>query len=436
MLRQNPNNEIFTLSNVLKFLFKRKSFKMKEFFKVTDLNKVLEYVSAFPRVKIEDIPLVESLGRILAEDMNADVDLPNFMRSTMDGYAVCASSTFGASEANPAYLVVKGSVPMGTFPDFSIGAGEAARISTGGMLPKGADSVVMIEHTEAIDTTTIEVYRSVAPAQNILEKGEDFHKGAVLVPTGKRIRAQEIGLLAAFGIEKCTVYKKPVIGIISTGDEVVPVKDMPAPGQIRDINIYTLAGLVQKSGAIPITYGIVRDDFDDLFEKCTAALTQSDMVLISGGSSVGARDYTIEVLSALPASEILFHGISISPGKPTILARSRNQAVWGLPGQVTSTMVVFEIVVKPFIEHVCGLLPEHKRHFNLSARLGRNVSSTQGRADYIRVKLFQKDGTLWAEPMLGKSGLINTMVKADGLIEIGVNTEGLDKGAEVDVIPL
>jgi molybdopterin molybdotransferase len=409
---------------------------MKEFFKVTDLSNVLKYASDFPRVGTEDIPLVESMGRILVRDMKADVDLPDFKRSTMDGYAVSASSTFGASEANPAYLIVKGSVPMGAIPDFSIGIGEAAGISTGGMLPKGADSVVMIEHTEAVDKTTIEVYRSVAPAQNILEKGEDFQKDAVLVPSGKRIRPQEIGLLAAFGIERVPVYKKPVIGIISSGDEVVSIRDMPHPGQIRDINTYTLAGLVKKSGAVPMTYGIVRDDFNDLFEKCTAALNQSDMVLISGGSSMGARDYTIEVFSALPESEILVHGISISPGKPTILARSQRRSIWGLPGQVTSTMVVFEIVVKPFIEHIGGFLPEHKGHFNLFARLGRNVSSTQGRADYVRVKLLQKDGILWAEPVLGKSGLINTMVKADGLIEIGLNTEGLDKGAKVEVIPL
>ena len=182
---------------------------MKEFFKVTDLRHVLGYAADFPRVETQDIPLVESMGRILIQDINADIDLPDFMRSTMDGYAVRASSTFGASEANPAYLIVKGSVPMGATPDFSIGAGEAAGISTGGMLPKGADSVVMIEHTEAIDKTTIEVYRSVAPAQNILEKGEDFKKDSVLVPAGKQIRPQEIGLLAAFGIETVTVYKKP-----------------------------------------------------------------------------------------------------------------------------------------------------------------------------------------------------------------------------------
>ena len=409
---------------------------MKEFFKVTDLQKVLEYASDFPRVETESVPLLEATGRILAADIFSDVDLPDFMRSTMDGYAVCASSTFGASEANPAYLTIKGNVDMGKPPDFSLGPGQAARILTGGMLPDGADSVVMIEHTETIDDISIEVYRSVAPGQNILEKGEDISKGAILVTGGKKLRAQETGLLAAFGNKTVSVYKKPVIGIISTGDEVVTIDEKLALGQIRDINTYTLTGLLKKVGAVPVTFGIVGDDFDDLFEKCTLAMAQSDMVLISGGSSVGTRDFTIEALSALPDAAILVHGISISPGKPTILARSNNKAIWGLPGHVVSAMVVFEVVVRPFIEHIGGLSEKHKKDIRLSALLNRNISSAQGRVDYLRIRLSERDGILWAEPILGKSALINTMVKADGLIEIGVNTEGLDKGTEVEVIPL
>jgi len=385
---------------------------MKEFFKVTDLKKVLEYTSDFPRVKTEDVPLPEATGRVLAADIFSEVDLPDFMRSTMDGYAISASSTFGASEANPAYLTIRGSVSMGESPAFSVGPGEAAKISTGGMLPGGTDSVVMIEHTETIDKTTIEVYRSIAPGQNVMEKGEDISMGAVLVSDGKKLRAQETGLLAAFGQETVRVYKKPVIGIISTGD------------------------LVKNAGAEPATFGIVRDDFNDLFEKCTLALEKADMVLISGGSSVGTHDFTIQVLAALPDAQILVHGISISPGKPTILAKSHHHAIWGLPGQVVSAMVVFEVVVKPFIEQISGLSIKQKKEFKLPALLSRNISSSQGRADYIRVRLNEIDGALWAEPILGKSGLINTMVKADGLIEIGVNTEGLDKGTEVEVIPL
>jgi len=407
---------------------------MKEFFKVTDLKQVLEYAVDFPKVGTEDVPLDEAAGRVLAENIVSDVDLPDFMRSTMDGYAVKAASTFGATEGSPAYLTVKGVVEMGEAPSFSITTGDAAKISTGGMLPVGADSVVMIEHTETIDDTTIEVYRSVAPGQNILEKGEDFKKGDVVLAGGQKLRAQETGLLAAFGREEVRVYQKPVIAIISTGDEVVAINEDPGPGRIRDINTYTLSTLVQGIGGIPLPLGIVGDDFNDLLELCTTALERSDMILISGGSSVGTRDFTIDVLSALPDAAIMVHGISISPGKPTILARSRSHALWGLPGHVVSAMVVFEVVVRPFIEHIGGLALRSKKHFKLSARLSRNLSSPQGRIDYVRVRLIEKEREVWAQPILGKSGLINTMVKADGLIEIGINTEGLDKGTAVEVL--
>lgn len=406
---------------------------MKEFFKVTELRKVLELAAGFPRVSTETVALEETTGRILAADVVSDVDLPDFARSTMDGYAVRASSTFGATEGNPAYLTVVGSVSMGKSPGFTVGTGEAARISTGGMLPEGSDSTVMIEHAESIDDTTIEVYKSVAPGQHVLLKGEDIRKGDVMLRSGRKLRPQETGLLAAFGKVAVTVYKKPVIGIISTGDEVVPANEIPGPGRIRDINTHTLSGLVVEAGAVPVTYGIVRDNFDVLFEKCSQALEASDMVLISGGSSVGTRDFTIEVLSALPDAHILVHGIPISPGKPTILARARDRAFWGLPGHVVSAMIVFDIVVRPFIEHIGGRSAEDKKEIRIFARLSRNVSSAQGRTDYVRVRLIEKDGCLWAEPILGKSGLINTMVKADGLIEIGMNTEGLDRGVDVAV---
>jgi len=409
---------------------------MKEFFKVTNLDKVLECTSKFHVVETEEVSLSDMTGRILADSIVSDIDLPAFSRSTMDGYAVRGSSTFGATEGNPAYLALKGSVAMGESPDFSINTGEAAGIPTGGMLPDGSDSVVMIEHTEALDDTTIEIYKSVAPGQHVVEAGEDIKSGEVVLTRGQELRPQEIGLLAALGKIAAKVYKKPVIGIISTGDEVVPIGEVPEPGQIRDINTYTLSGQVQEAGGAPLTFGIVRDDYDALYSKCAEALTKSDMVLISGGSSVGMRDYTIEVLSNLPDSSILVHGISISPGKPTILAKAQNKAFWGLPGHVTSAMVVFKTVVLPFIRHIAGSAWLNDRKLNIFANLSRNVSSAQGRVDYIRVRMFEKNGVLWAEPILGKSGLINTMVKADGLIEVGINTEGLDKGSQVKIIPL
>jgi molybdopterin molybdotransferase len=409
---------------------------MKEFFKVKTIEKVLEYRTQFVPMETEAVPLTDSMGRILAEDIHSDIDLPDFPRSIMDGFAVRGGSTFGASEGNPAYLVVKGSVSMGESSDLSVGPGEAVRISTGGMLPAGADSVVMIEHTEAIDDTTIEVYRSVAPGQNMVTVGEDIKKGEAILPAGQPIRPQETGLLAALGRQKVGVYKRPVVGIISTGDEIVPVSDVPGPGQIRDVNTYTLMSQVHEVGAVAVPFGIVHDDYDALRAKCAQALEQCDLVLVSGGSSVGARDFTIDVISAMEDSAVLFHGISISPGKPTILARIQNKQFWGLPGHVVSAMVVFSRIVKPFIEYISGMGDDVRKEIRLTARLSRNVASAQGRVDFVRIRLFQENGANWAEPILGKSGLISTMVKADGLIEIGMNTEGLDKGSEVEVILL
>jgi len=408
---------------------------MKEFFNVETIEAVLAHAPSFAAVEVETVSLAECMGRILAEDIYSDVDIPDFNRSTMDGFAVRASSTFGASEANPAYLTITGQIPMGVKPNFTIGPGEAARISTGGMLPEGADSVIMIEHTDLLDDTTLEAYRSVAPGQYIIEKGEDIQCQAPALSKNTRIRPQEAGLIAACGRTEISVYKRPMVGIISTGDEVVPVDQTPGDGQIRDINTHTLSGQVLAAGGVPVVFGIVKDSRDDLMEKCRSALHTTDMVMISGGSSVGARDFTVEVLEALPHTDILVHGISISPGKPTILARSGQKPFWGLPGHAVSAMVVFAVVVRPFLDRLCGL-PNATRQFGVQAVLNRNIASAQGRVDFVRVRLFDQDGVVMAEPVLGKSGLIHTMVKADGLIAIGMNTEGLDEGTVVEVMPL
>ncbi|MFH0996750.1 MAG: gephyrin-like molybdotransferase Glp [Pseudomonadota bacterium] len=406
---------------------------MKDFFNVVTIEQALAFRSVFSEVEIETVSLMDAYERVLAEPVAAQENLPEFKRATMDGYAVRANSTFGATESNPAFLTVKGTSLMGEMPVFSIATGEACRISTGGMLPEGADSVVMIEHTEALDAATIEVYRSAAPGQHVIEPGEDFLKDEILLAEGRRLRAQEIGLLAAFGRDTLKVYRKPIVAIISTGDEVVPVSETPTPGKIRDINTYTLTSMVKACGAIPVSYGIVRDNSESLYQTLSLALKTSDMILVSGGSSVGVRDVTIDALSALLQPRILFHGISISPGKPTILAMSQHKALWGLPGHVVSAMVVFLKVVKPFIEHISGVKGKTDLLIRVPARLSRNLSSAQGRVDFVRVKLRTVDGKLLAEPLPGKSGLINTMVKADGLIEIGLNVEGLDPGEPVEV---
>lgn len=411
---------------------------MKTFFKVQPLESVLKLRRNFSVLGSETIPLSDSGKRILAQDILAPGDMPGFRRSTMDGYAVSAASTFGASEANPAWLSVKGTIDMGDVPDFTIGPGESARISTGGMLPKGADSVVMVEHTQAIDELSVEVYKSVAPLQHVIDASEDFAKTDRVLAKGTLIRPQEQGLLAGLGIKNIKVFKKPRAGIISTGDEVVPVDTDPAPGQVRDINSTTISGFLEQAGVVPIVYGIVKDDFEQLRATLQKALSETDTVLISGGSSVGTRDFTIDVLSSLDDTEVLVHGISLSPGKPTILAKSGKKAIWGVPGQVTSAMVVVKIVVMPFLNRIRGLDDENPDSLTrISARLTRNVSSTQGRRDFIRIKLSREtDGTLLAQPVLGKSGLIRTMIYADGLLEIKDDVEGLEKDSQVSIILL
>jgi len=408
---------------------------MQGFFNVTALATVFKYRHQFAVMDTETLPLLQSAGRILAEDIIPEANYPEFDRATMDGYAVKADTTFGASESTPVYLELSGHIIMGETPSTVLGQEEAMAISTGGMLPEGADSVVMREYVTLMDDTTIEIVRSVAPRANVITVGEDMGAGEILLPAGTRLRPQESGTLAALGHGRVRVYKKPVIGIISTGDEIVPVEARPSTAQIRDINTYTIAAMVGNCGGLARTYGIIADDAQKLKDACLNALADVDMLLISGGSSVGTRDITIEAINALPDAELLVHGIPLSPGKPTILARSGHTPIWGLPGQVTSAMIVFDRVIRPFIDHMAGCrLDKVNRDICIPAYLSRNIASTTGRTDYIRTRLVADGENLQAVPILGKSGLINTMIKADGLIEIDMNTEGLEKGAPVNVI--
>jgi molybdopterin molybdotransferase len=405
---------------------------MKEFFQVLDIDAVLALKDRFEQLGGEKVGLDEAQGRVLFEDIAAACDLPGFDRATMDGFAVCAGSTFGASESNPAYLEVVGAVAMGKAPDFKVGPGQAARIATGGMLPEGADSVVMVEHTDNLDANTIEVHRSVAPGQHRVTREEDVARGQLVFSAGRVLKPQDIGLLAAMGNGTVSVYRRPRVGIIPTGDEVVPLSVDPAPGQIRDVNTHTLGALVQEAGGQPVAYDIVEDHFESLFDTFKRALAENDMVLVSGGSSVGMRDLTLDAMEALEQSTILFHGVSIRPGKPTMLARCGDKAFWGLPGHVTSAMVVFIVLVRPLLDYIGGR--GARMQGRVRARLSRNLASVQGRVDFVRVRITERDGHWWAEPILGQSGLLHTMVEADGLVAIDMNSEGLDQGSWVDVI--
>jgi molybdopterin molybdotransferase len=389
----------------------------KEFFKVTSLETVLELIRTFPCVNDEVLPLDQCAGRILSQDITSKIDLPEFKRATMDGYAVQARSTFGASESMPALFTIVGAVEMGEVPTVLVKTGEAVRIATGGMLPDGADSVVMVEHTQALDEHTLEIFKSAAPLQHVIEIGDDFRRGEQILLKGSRIRPQEMGVLAALGETHVPVYRQPVVAIISSGDEIVPIEQTPGLSQLRDINAHTLTGLIRLSGGVPVYLGIARDNLDDLHSLCKNALARADMI------------------QTLPDVQVLVHGVSISPGKPTILARSKQKGIWGLPGQVASAMVVFHVMVRPMLEQIGGLSENHIGiAHEVSAVLSRNLASVQGREDYVRVKLVHQANQVCAEPILGKSGLIHTMVKADGFIRIDMNSEGLDKGTPVTII--
>lgn len=407
---------------------------MKEFFKVKPPEEVVALAAGFAPVAAEEVALADALGRVSAEELAAPEDLPAFDRSTMDGYAVAAADTFGATESVPALLEVAGEVRMGEEAALTLSRGQAAAIATGGMLPAGADAVVMVEYTQEVAPGQIEVTRSVAPWQHVVRRGEDVRRGQVLVSRGQRLRPQEVGLLAALGVSSLAVFRRPRVAIISTGDEIVPVEETPPPGKLRDVNSYTLSALARQEGAEAARLGIVADDFDRLLERCGQALDSSDMVIISGGSSVGARDFTLAAIRSFAGARLLVQGVALSPGKPTILADIAGKPLWGLPGHVASAMLVFRTLVAPLLRRLAGLnahLPAWRAP--LVARLSRNLASAMGREDWVRVRLRETDGGLVAEPVLGKSGLISTLVAADGLIRIEANSEGLDKGELVEV---
>ena len=409
--------------------------KLKEFFKISSFENILEHIDTFPHVEKETVPLEICLDRVLAEDIEADINLPDFKRSTVDGYAVPSSSTLGASKSVPASFNVVGTVEMSMPPDIFVGPRSSARIPTGGMLPAGCDSVLMTEHTQLMDQTTVEVLKSCVPLQNVTEIGEDVGKGRQVLTKGKRIRPPEMGLLAALGITMVPVFKQPAVAIISSGNEIVPVNAEPHLGQLRDVNGYLLMGMVRKAGGIPLYMGIVRDDFEEIFHRCRKALSQADIVVLSGGCSIGTGDFTMEVIKAFPRSRLLAHGVSISPGRPTILGKIGTKAFWGLPGRTASAMLTFLVMVRPLIEKMSGLLPEYRgTSHRMSAILSRNITSARGRIDFIRVRISRDKDQTYALPILGKSRLIHTMIEADGIIKIDNNSEGLERGTEVEVI--
>ncbi|HEX9839282.1 MAG TPA: gephyrin-like molybdotransferase Glp [Anaerolineales bacterium] len=402
-----------------------------------------------PILDSETIDVASSLGRVLSEDIVAPHPLPEFQRTAVDGYAVRASDTFGASDSMPAYLALVGEVPMGDAPAFEIGEDRCALIHTGGMLPANANAVVMLEYAQSAHEDEIEIFRAVAEGENVIRVGEDVAAGQIVQAKGSLIRPADIGGLIALGIMKVNVVRKIIVGLISTGDEVVPPSESPRPGQVRDVNSFTLRALVEKSGGIAKGYGIMPDSFDALKAAAANALSECDMVLITAGSSASTRDMTAEVIRSLGEPGVLVHGINTRPGKPTILGVCNGRAVIGLPGNPVSALVNGYLFVVPVIENLLGMLP--KPRAALLARLTVNLPSQAGREDWWPVKLLRPepipagaDSTSFpegmveyqADPIFGKSNLIFNLAAADGLLRIHPDATGLSAGEMVEVILL
>ncbi len=399
-------------------------------------DKLLAHLPS-PEFDSDSIDILHALGRVTAEDIVAPHPLPDFQRTTVDGYAVRAKDTFGATDSLPAYLNLIGEVPMGDSPSFEIGAGQCALIHTGGMLPKGADAVVMLEYTQHIDgAEEIEIFKSVADGENIIHIGEDVAQGQVVIPKGTILRPAEIGGLTALGFMSLRVVKRIGVGLISTGDEVIEPSQTLRPGQVRDINSYTLGALVEKAGGATKRYGIIADQFSALKEAAAQALSECDVVIITAGSSASTRDMTAEVIRQLGEPGVLVHGINTRPGKPTILGVCDGKAVIGLPGNPVSALVNGYLFVVPVIEKLLGMLP--KPRASVRAMLTVNLPSQAGREDWWPVKLIvnreSSTVTYKAEPIFGKSNLIFTLASADGLLRIHPDATGLSAGEIVEVV--
>jgi molybdopterin molybdotransferase len=403
---------------------------MSEFFTVRTVSDAISGFRPPHRTAAEPVRIEEAFGRVVAADILAPGPLPGFARSAVDGYAVRSADTHGAAEGLPAYLDLDGAVRMGEMPEGPLRPGGAAEMPTGGALPQGADAVVMVEHTAAVDARRIEVTRSVAPGDNVIRKDDDVAAGDVLVRAGHRLRPHDTGLLAAAGVADVPVHARPVVALVSTGDEVVDVREATRGAQVRDANAPALSALIRELDSEPLPMGIVPDDPELLERVCRGALERSDVLVVSAGSSVGARDATATVVERLGEPGVWCHGLALKPGKPTLLAEVGGKPVIGLPGNPVSALVVMRLVGGPVLALVGGQAEQPPQPL-VRATLARNVASAAGRTDVVQVAL--RDGT--AVPLFGKAALLSVMARADGYVVVPEDVQGLAEGTPVDVVP-
>ncbi|WP_054694577.1 molybdopterin molybdotransferase MoeA [Syntrophomonas palmitatica] len=397
---------------------------MGEFLNVVNFQEGLRKLrEACPKQETELLPIRNAYRKTIASKFVSPENLPAFNRTTVDGYAVYAPDTYGCSETLPAFLQFDGEVQMGQAAECEITPGHCCWIPTGGMLPSGSNAAVMVEYTEKMGEDTILIYKPVAPWENIMQTGEDVQTGQELFLPGKAIRAQDIGLLASLGVEYVPVNKPYRVGIISTGDEIVPLNIKPLPGQVRDVNSYALAVAVEACGHIANVYPLVKDDRQELTRTIDKGLNENDILLLSGGSSVGLKDMSLEVLMSFPDATMLFHGLAVKPGKPCLGVKIGHKLAVGLPGHPVSALMMFHIICKPLLQSCAEMVRD--------VSLELNVASQAGRDDFIPVQIIEGEDLPTARPLLGKSGLMSILALADGYIHIAYEKQGLKAGEKV-----
>ena len=408
---------------------------MKMFRKLLTLDETQQVIHQHFKPKplgVEEITLLEACNRVLAEDITATLDIPPFNRSTVDGYAVRAEDTFGADEKKPAMLNICGTVNVGEPTKTAVAHGTAVEIVTGAPIPEGADAVVMIEHTERKDND-LHVYSAVAKDENIMKAGADIKKGEKVLKKGQLLGSREIGVLAALGMAKVNVYATPCVAVLSTGAEVTePGRRLP-PGKIYDINAYSLSAAVLESGGKPVYLGVFPDDMAELQKTLKQALTSADMVVTSGGVSIGPKDVMPQALDSLGKPGVIVCGIAIKPGKPTTVALINKKLVFSLPGHPTSALLVFHLLARPIIERMAEI--KAKKNLRVKAFVAMRMFPAKGRRTFIMVRLKRdKSNRLIAEPVpTGLSGAITTLAKADGFVEIAENQQYIDVNEQIEV---
>lgn len=393
-------------------------------------NRIVENIKDY-YLEGEYVKTEEAKNRILYEDIISIENIPEFRRSTVDGYALKSKDSQGASSSIPTILKLKEEIKMGKVSQEEIKSGELSYVPTGGMLPEGSDSVVMVEYIEKLDGETVLVYKPVSNGENIIDIGEDIKKGSIVFKKGEILDSYKIGVLASLGIYKIKVFKKIKVSIISTGDEIIDIKQKISLGKIRDINSYVLGSLVEESDGIVVNKMVIGDDYSLLKNSVEEGLNTSDIVIISGGSSVGVKDYTYDIINSFDDKGVFIHGISIKPGKPTIVGKAKEKMIFGLPGHPVSATIVFNIFVKYAINSIRGTNNLNKVSYCL---MDRNFPSSPGKKTYQTVKVYENNGDIYATPIFGKSGSMTLISGSDGYIEIEGNEEGIYKGERRKVV--